>query len=102
MVLQQVSRRQAGGVRATRFCPSAAGRYTAKARTPARKVYEVDPLRCPSCGGSMKVTALVESSRQPEVVEKILRHCGPWREPAQRALPQTPHQPQPRGKTRAA
>jgi len=45
-----------------------------------KMVYEVDPLKCPSCGGAMKVIAFIESSRQPEVVEGILRHCGLWRE----------------------
>jgi len=50
-------------------------------------VYEVDPLKCPVCGGTMKVVALIDHTRQPEVVEKILRHCGLWREQAQRAPP---------------
>jgi hypothetical protein len=60
-------------------------------------VYEVDPLRCPACGGTMKVVALIDQSRQPEVVEKILRHCKLWREPKQRAPPDTPvAEPRPR------
>ena len=50
-------------------------------------VYEVDPLRCPQCGGTMKVIAFIENTRQPEVVRKILRHCGLWKEPAPRAPP---------------
>jgi hypothetical protein len=28
-------------------------------------VYEVDPLKCPACGGTMKVVALIDHSRQP-------------------------------------
>jgi hypothetical protein len=52
-------------------------------------VYEVDPLKCPVCGGTMKVIAFIESSRQPEVVEGILKHCGLWREASQRAPPVT-------------
>jgi hypothetical protein len=78
-------------------------------------VYEVDPLKhvlsaveaCPTCGGTMKVIALIDRSRQPEVVEKILRHCklpaapkpggeGRWREPKPRAPPQTGPEPRPR------
>jgi len=53
-------------------------------------VYEVDPLKCPQCGGTMKVIALIDRSRQPEVVEKILRHCGLWREAKPRAPPAMP------------
>jgi len=63
-----------------------------------KKVYEVDPLKpvlsnveaCPACGGTMKVISFTENSRQPDVVEKILRHCGLWREQPQRAPPAEP------------
>jgi hypothetical protein len=44
-----------------------------------RLVYEVDPLKCPTCGGTMKIVALIDHDRQPDVVEKILRHCGLWK-----------------------
>jgi len=59
-------------------------------------VYEVDPLKCPDCGGKMRVVALIDGSRQPEVVEKILRHCELWREPKPRSPPQNSSEPQPR------
>jgi hypothetical protein len=36
-----------------------------------RKVYEVDPLRCPRCGGRMKVIAFLTESA---VVDRIIRH----------------------------
>ena len=36
-----------------------------------KRVYEVDPLVCPSCGGEMKVIAFIT---EHEVVDKILRH----------------------------
>ena len=49
-----------------------------------KRVYEVDPLACPHCGGQMKVVAFIEPP-QAEVIEKILRHCGLWREPNSRA-----------------
>jgi hypothetical protein len=55
-----------------------------------KMVYEVDPLKCPECGGTMKIVALIARDRQPDVVEKILRHCKLWREPKQRAPPDTP------------
>jgi hypothetical protein len=52
-----------------------------------KKVYEVDPLRCPECGGEMKIISFIEKC-QPEVVEKILRHCGMWKEAVSRPPPQ--------------
>jgi hypothetical protein len=44
-----------------------------------KAVYEVDPLKCPKCGGTMKIVAFIEESC---VIEKILRHCELWKEPA--------------------
>jgi len=38
-----------------------------------QKIYEVDPLRCPKCQGSMRVIAFIENE---DVVKKILRHLG--------------------------
>jgi putative transposase len=51
-----------------------------------KRVYEVDPLGCPRCGGRMKVIAFIEPP-QGEVIEKILRHCGLWQASAPRAPP---------------
>ncbi|GAB4258065.1 MAG: hypothetical protein Kow0092_05380 [Deferrisomatales bacterium] len=42
-----------------------------------QKVWEVDPLACPRCGGEMKIIALIE---EPAVVERILKHLGLWRD----------------------
>ncbi len=39
-----------------------------------KRMYEVDPLACPSCSGQMKVIAFIEPPQQ-DVIEKILRHC---------------------------
>jgi hypothetical protein len=36
----------------------------------------------------MRIIAFIER-HQPEVIEKILRHCGLWDEPAARAPPAT-------------
>jgi len=36
-----------------------------------RKVYELDPLECPSCGGQMKIISFIED---PQVIDKIIRH----------------------------
>jgi len=50
-----------------------------------KRVYEVDPLRCPKCGGQMRVIAFIER-RQRDVIRKILEHCGLWEEPRAPAL----------------
>ena len=36
-----------------------------------RKVYEVDPLICPSCRGQMRIIAFIED---PKAIDKIIRH----------------------------
>ena len=53
-----------------------------------KRVYEIDPLTCPKCGQGMKVVSFIDPP-QAEVIEKILRHCGLWQEPACRAPPDT-------------
>jgi len=51
-----------------------------------KRVYEVDALACPQCGGAMEVIAFIEPP-QGEVIEKILRHYGLWHASAPRAPP---------------
>ena len=36
-----------------------------------RKVYEVDPLLCTSCGGQMRIISFIE---QPKTIDRIIRH----------------------------
>ena len=36
-----------------------------------RKVYEVDPFLCPSCGGQMKIISFIED---PATIDRIIRH----------------------------
>jgi len=36
-----------------------------------RKVYEVDPLRCPTCGGRMNVISFIE---EPKTIDRIIRY----------------------------
>ena len=49
-----------------------------------KRIFEVDPLRCPRCGGEMKILAFI---LDPEVIAAILRHLRrTGREP--RALPE--------------
>jgi hypothetical protein len=50
-----------------------------------QKIYEVDPLTCPKCQGSMRVIAFIENE---DVIKKILKHLGLWdikRKPSPRA-----------------
>jgi len=36
-----------------------------------RKVYEIDPLLCPSCGGKMSIISLIEELK---TINRIIRH----------------------------
>jgi len=36
-----------------------------------RKVYEVNPLRCPTCGGRMSDVSFIE---EPKTTDRIIRH----------------------------
>ena len=54
-----------------------------------RKIYEVDPLLCPECGGLMKIIAFIEEAA---VIRKILEHLRLWEEPEPRAPPPLPAQ----------
>jgi len=38
-----------------------------------KKIYEVDPLLCPKCGGSMRIIAFIEDDK---VIRKILDWLG--------------------------
>jgi hypothetical protein len=40
-----------------------------------KKIYEVDPLVCPKCKGSMRVISSIED---PSVIRAILNHMGIW------------------------
>ena len=39
-----------------------------------KSVFEVDPLKCPKCGGTMKIVSFIE---EKPVIEKILRQGHP-------------------------
>jgi hypothetical protein len=57
-----------------------------------RKIYEVDPLLCPKCQGTMKIIAFIE---QQEVIMKILRHLNLWDTHNHDPPPQnSPHMPE--------
>ena len=52
-----------------------------------KRVYEMDPLCCPECGGEMKVMGFIEPP-QAGVIAAILKHCGLWQSQAPRAPPE--------------
>jgi hypothetical protein len=50
-----------------------------------QKIYNVDPLLCPKCLGSMRIISFIEDS---EIIKKILKHLDLWdvrRKPPARA-----------------
>ncbi len=53
-----------------------------------KRVWHVDPLRCPRCGSTMKIVSFIEPT-QPDVIQKILAHCG-LADEAPRAPPNAP------------
>jgi hypothetical protein len=60
----------------SRFCRRAWARLI-------RKVYLVDPLTCPKCGGRLRILSFIDN---PCVIEKILRHLKIW-DPPERPPP---------------
>ena len=40
-----------------------------------QKIYEVDPLTCPQCRGTMRIVSFIEDR---EVIKAILKHLGLW------------------------
>ena len=49
-----------------------------------RRIFEVDPLRCPRCGDAMRVVGIIT---QPRVIDRILAHLRRPAPPARRARP---------------
>ena len=39
-----------------------------------KRVYEVDPLCCPQCGGTMAIVSFIEQTDQADVIKRILTH----------------------------
>ena len=53
-----------------------------------QKIYEVDPLTCPKCSGTMRILAFIEDQ---ELIRKILSHLGLWKRTPR--PPPPPHAP---------
>ena len=60
-----------------------------------QRVYQADPLRCPQCGGAMKIIAFIEA-RQGDLVRQVLEHCGLWQDPPTPISDGPPRSPPPR------
>jgi hypothetical protein len=52
-----------------------------------KRVYEVDPLCCPQCGGTMAIVSFIEQKDQADVIKRILNHCQLWDDYPPRAPP---------------
>jgi hypothetical protein len=45
----------------------------------------VDPLKCPKCGGEMRIISFID---EEAIIQKILKHCGLWKEQSPRPPPE--------------
>jgi hypothetical protein len=50
-----------------------------------RAVFEVNPLVCPRCGGTMKIISFIQ---EEDVIRSILKHCNLWKESLPRPPPE--------------
>jgi hypothetical protein len=50
-----------------------------------RAVFEVDPLKCQHCGGTMKIVSFI---KEKDVIRSILKHCRLWKENLPRPPPE--------------
>ncbi len=85
---------RARGARANpQDAPIARAPSTARSRSWARllrRIFELDPMLCPQCGGTMKIVSVIDEAA---VVDRILRHLAriggndPHEGTAQRAPP---------------
>ena len=53
-----------------------------------KKVWEVDPLACPKCGGEMKIISFID---EPLLIRRILEHLGLWQARIPKGLPPPEH-----------
>lgn len=50
-----------------------------------KKVWDIDALQCPMCGGRMKAVSVI---KRPSVIRRILEHLELWEEEEPRPLPE--------------
>jgi hypothetical protein len=51
-----------------------------------KKVYEIDPLICPQCGGTMRIVSFIDDYK---VIDKIIKHLNLTFRAARPPPPQT-------------
>ncbi|PKO23442.1 MAG: hypothetical protein CVU38_03990 [Chloroflexi bacterium HGW-Chloroflexi-1] len=51
-----------------------------------KKVWDIDALKCPQCGGRMNVVSVIE---RPSVIMRILDHLELWEEEEPKPPPET-------------
>ena len=56
-----------------------------------KKIYEVDPLCCPKCGGEMKIISFIT---EHQVIQKILEHLRLWAQKSSRDPPDMDSSPE--------
>ncbi|GBE40240.1 hypothetical protein BMS3Bbin09_00114 [bacterium BMS3Bbin09] len=50
-----------------------------------KKIWEVDPLECPNCGGEMRIISFITEA---SVIRQILEHLNLWEEKLSRDPPE--------------
>jgi len=63
---------------------------SAKWRELIKKVWEADPLLCPTCRKEMRIVALIDDR---DVIERVLRHLGLWEQGVRIAPARAPPAP---------
>jgi len=61
-----------------------------------QKVYAVNPLQCPKCGGTMRLIAVID---EPAVIRRSLKHLRRWHPPPKAPDPPARDPPWPAGTT---
>ncbi len=70
-----IHKKQSGKVKDQKQATEEQRHYKKKWAQLIRKVYEVDPLECPACGGKMSVISIIY---EKDVIQKILEHLNLW------------------------
>ena len=70
-----VHKKQSGKVKDQKQATKEQRHYKKKWAQLIRKVFEVDPLECPVCGGKMSVINIIY---EKDVIQKILKHLDLW------------------------
>ena len=70
-----IHKKQSGKVKEQKQATEEQKSYKKKWAQLIRKVFEVDPMECPVCGGEMKMISIIDKK---DVIQKILEHLNLW------------------------